>query len=108
VLLAALADGGPWAEIDGLHVAYEVGVSGGTAWTMVYVVVTCGAFLASSDSRIALVGAANFVIVSMLAWLTVSGVISLWCAWAAFTSVVIAAYLRSPPRTSRQLTPVAA
>jgi len=43
--------------------------------------------------------------VAVLAWLTVEGFVSLWCAWGAVTSLLIAAHLRaveirlSPPAT---------
>ncbi len=87
------------AERDHLHIAYSAGVDRGAALTVLYVVATCGAFLASSRRLIAVLGALNLVAVSVLAWLTVDGVISLWCAWAAVMSVLIAMYLRSEERT---------
>jgi len=95
VLLTALVRNGLWAEADGLHVSYSVGVERGRLFTVLYVIAACGAFLVSSQRRIAVVGWLNLLAVTILAWLTVDGVISLWCAWAAVTSVLIAAYLRT-------------
>ena len=36
----------------------------------------------------------NLIAVTVLAWLMATGVISLWCAWAAVTSIVIVLHLR--------------
>jgi hypothetical protein len=46
---------------------------------------------------------ANIVAVVALTWLQSSALTSLWCAWAAVTSVVIATYLRHdhPPQQVR-------
>ena len=40
-------------------------------------------------------GAANMVAVLVLAWLYETAFISLWCAWAAITSISIALWLRA-------------
>ena len=48
----------------------------------------------SSDRLIVLFGVSNLVAVMVLAWLTVGGLTSLWCVWAAVTSVAIDVYLR--------------
>ncbi|MGZ8623561.1 MAG: hypothetical protein ACXWYQ_05295, partial [Actinomycetota bacterium] len=58
------------------------------------VIAACGALLASSDRLIRIFGVSNLVAVTMLAWLTVGGLTSLWCVWAAVTSVAINRYLR--------------
>jgi hypothetical protein len=98
VMLAAVARGDLIVAEAGLHVSYSVGLSHGGFLSMLYVVAVCGAFLASSSRRIVLFGAVNLVAVSTLAWLTMDGVISLWCAWAAVTSVLIDAHLRTSHR----------
>lgn len=95
VLLAALVQGGPQVTEGSLHLDYRITVSGGGVLAVLYVAVTCGAFLASSDRRIALVGLANLAAVVVLSWLQYHGVISLWCAWAAVVSFLIAADLRA-------------
>jgi hypothetical protein len=87
------------AAIEGHHVSYELdGVHAGGEWTALYVVATCGALLACSYRDIAAIGALNFVAVPVLAWLTMTGFISLWCFWAAIVSVLIACHLRRPER----------
>ena len=97
VLLLALLRGGPHVREEPLHLAYAVDTGVGVQMAVLYVAATCGAFLASSDRRIALVGLLNLVAVSVLAALLMTGVISLWCAWAAVVSVLIAAHLRATP-----------
>lgn len=97
ILLVALVRNGPNARLEDLYIAYSVDISYGGQLAVLYVVATCGAFLASSDRRIALVGALNLVAVAVLAWLLMAGAISLWCAWAALVSVLIAGYLRTSP-----------
>lgn len=97
VLLTALVRGGPNLALQEFHIAYSVDIDYGGQLAVLYVLATCGAFLASSDRRIALVGALNLAAVIVLAWLLMSGAISLWCAWAAVVSVLIAGYLRTAP-----------
>lgn len=99
VLVVAVLRSPPTAEQDHLHIVYSAGVERGGVLTVLYVVATCGAFLASSRRPIAVVGAFNLAAAAVLAWLTVDGVISLWCAWAAVASVLIAVYLRSEERS---------
>jgi hypothetical protein len=43
-------------------------------------------------------GLLNLAAVAVLAWLMASGVISLWCAWAAVASLVIVIHLRTSDR----------
>jgi hypothetical protein len=43
-------------------------------------------------------GAANLVVVAALSWYASTAFISLWCLWAAITSVAIAAHLRFADR----------
>jgi Family of unknown function (DUF6629) len=87
------------AAIQGHHISYELdGLHAGGEWTALYVVATCGALLACSSRDIAAIGALNFVAVPVLAWLTMTGFVSLWCFWAAIVSVLIARHLRRPER----------
>ncbi len=104
VLLLALLRGGPNVREEPLHLAYAVDTGVGVQMAVLYVAATCGAFLASSDRRIALVGALNLAAVSVLAVLLMTGVISLWCAWAAVVSVLIDAHLRSAHARSADAT----
>lgn len=107
ILLAALVRNGPSPVPEDLYVSYSVGVSNGVLLTVAYVVATCGAFLAASPRRLVLVGWFNLLVVALLAWFNTAGVISLWCAWAAVVSVLIAVHLRTEDHgESRHFAPV--
>lgn len=94
VLLGATARGPVEAAIAGHHIAYAVAVPSAGAIGTLYVLATCGALLMSSERSIRYFGVSNLVAVTGLAWLTIGGLTSLWCAWAAITSVGIDLYLR--------------
>ena len=94
-LTVAMVRGPIHAIIEDRHVAYTVdAVAHGGQLTALYVVATCGALLASSYRDIARLGALNLVAVPVLMWLTLSGLVSLWCFWAAVISIGIAIHLR--------------
>ncbi len=78
----------------GTHVGYRVQLPAGGLVVGFYVLATCGSLLASSDRYVAMYGVANLIAVSGLSFLLYTGVISLWCAWAAVTSTAIAVHLR--------------
>ena len=91
----AMFRGSVRSTIQGHHIGYDIGVlRDGGRLTALYVIATCGALLASSYRDLEILGALNFVAVPVLAWLTLSGFISLWCFWAAIVSVGIALHLR--------------
>lgn len=95
VIVFAMFRGSVRSTIQGHHIAYDIGVlRDGGRLTALYVIATCGALFASSYRDLEVLGALNFVAVPVLAWLTLSGFISLWCFWAAIVSVVIALHLR--------------
>jgi hypothetical protein len=83
------------AVIDGHHIAYRTGIANNRAIMPLYVLATCGPFLASSYRRLVQFGIANLAAVAFLTWLAKTGLTSLWCTWAAIASVVIAAHLRA-------------
>jgi len=95
VLLVALARGGPTVRAENWYIAYSVEVRHSGLLAVLYVLSTCGAFLVASDRRIVRAGAVNLAAVAVLAVLLMAGTISLWCAWAAAVSWLIASYLRS-------------
>ncbi len=97
VLLGTIVWGPVDAAVVGHHIAYAVDIPGG-AIGVLYVVATCGALLLSSDRWIRSFGLANVVAVVVLVWLTVGGLTSLWCVWAAVTSVAIDLFLRDEER----------
>ena len=105
VLLFQLFTGPVEAEVAGLYIAYDVSLEYGGQITALYVAATCGPLLLSSNRRMVIFGILNLVAVTILAWLLATGVISLWCAWAAVASVVIVIHLRTSA-DSRQETPV--
>ncbi|MCP4307601.1 MAG: hypothetical protein GY926_12835 [bacterium] len=86
---------GPVTVVDGgFYLSYSVALSFGGLATAFYVVSTCGSLLLSSDRYLFQYGLVNLVAVMTLSILLMAGVISLWCVWAAVTSVAIAVHLR--------------
>lgn len=100
VLTWAVVRGPVTAEIDGHHISYAVDLWSGVGVVALYVLATCGPMVASSHRPIRWFGYGNLVAVAALAWLSRSGFISLWCLWAAVTSVAIALHLRHADRSS--------
>jgi len=94
VLLAGVLSGPVTAVDEGNHLAYQAHLWQGVALTAVYVAVTLGCALLSSHRFIRLFGSLNLAAVGALAWLTATGFVSLWCSWAAVTSLVIAVHMR--------------
>lgn len=82
------------ATIDGHHINYHVG----TPWVPftlgLYIVATCAPGLLSSTPTLRTFGAANLAVVAFLIWLAQSAVVSLWCVWAAISSVLVNVYVR--------------
>jgi hypothetical protein len=97
-LLVAVVRGPVGASIDGSHVAYTADISYADILVALYVVATCGACLVASNRWLVLLGLANLGAVIALGWITFTGFTSLWCAWAALTSIAIAVYLRRSAR----------
>lgn len=101
VLLTAMIRGPVTAHLGEDHVAYQTDLRAGFVITTGYVVATCGATLLSGYRWIAAFGVVNLIAVAALAQLTIDGFASLWCGWAALTSLVIAWHLRATaPRKS--------
>ena len=94
-LIAELFSGPVTAEIAGLYIAYDANLDFGGQITALYVVATCVPLLLSSRTSVVVFGVLNLAAVTVLAWLMATGVISLWCAWAAVTSIVIVVHLRT-------------
>ena len=94
-MLPGLLNGGAGGEVACRYIAYDAGVPYGGYVLPFYVVATCGPMLLSGNRRFVLFGVANLVAVALLGWLLARGVISLWCVWAAVTSVAIAREVRT-------------
>lgn len=77
------------------HLAYSIGLDHGGFIVVCYVVAVCGALIFSGYRHIQLFGIANLAAVAALAMLTIDGLASVWCAYAALTAGVIALHLRS-------------
>jgi cytochrome b561 len=95
VLMYAVVRGPVEARIEGRHIAYTVDLWHGSLIVLLYVVATCGSLLASQRRHVRWFGFANLIAVAALAWIDQNAVISVWCAWAAVTSVAIALHLRA-------------
>lgn len=95
VLVHAIVRGPIEARIEGNHIDYRVDLWHGGLIVVLYVLATCGSMLASAHRHVRWYGAANLVVAGGLAWLSSTAFISLWCAWAAVTSVAIAVHLRA-------------
>jgi hypothetical protein len=94
VLLATMVKGPVTASLGNYHVSYGTGLHAGFGIVVAYVVATCGSLLFSSVRIVAVFGLVNLAAVAVLAHLAISGFASLWCAWAAVTSAVIAVHVR--------------
>jgi hypothetical protein len=101
-LLVAVVRGPVGATIDGSHIAYSADIGYLDILVALYVVATCGSCLVASNGWLVLLGLANLSAVIALGWITFTGFTSLWCGWAALTSVAIAIYLR---RTGHAVAP---
>ena len=94
VLLVALSTGPYGASIGGRYIAYETTLPWSGVIAVAYVIAVCTPLLLSSHRRLVVFGAINVVIVIGLATLLASGFISLWCVWAAISSVVVTLHIR--------------
>lgn len=99
-LLIAIVAGPVGASIDGSHIAYDADINYAGILVALYIVATCGSCLVASNRWLVLLDFANLLAVIALGWITFTGFASLWCAWAALTSVAIAIYLRRSGRIS--------
>jgi uncharacterized protein DUF6629 len=99
VLMYTVVRGPAEAAIRGHEIAYRVQLWHGEIIVVLYVLATCGSMLLSAHRHVRWFGAANLIAVVLLAWLDKDGFISLWCGWAAVTSVAIAVHLRYAPHT---------
>lgn len=94
VLVVASLEGPVVASVQGHHISYDVGVPAAGLVVGLYVLATCGPMVRSQDRHVRLYGLVNLPVVGLLAWLSQSGLVSLWCVWAGLTSVAIDLHLR--------------
>lgn len=93
-----MGNGPMTAHQDGHHLAYDLTVPYSQIGLPLYVIATCLPAIIGRSHLIRLFGVVNLIVVSILAALAQSGVISLWCVWAALTSFLICVYLRRQSR----------
>lgn len=98
VLTYAVVRGPVDASIEGHHISYVVDLWHGGVLVALYVFATCGAMLVSKHRHVQWFGAANLAAAAFLTWLDKTSFISLWCLWAAVTSVAIVVHLRYADR----------
>jgi hypothetical protein len=98
VLLGSMASNSYEASIGGRFISYDVGAPEGGALAVLYGIAICTPLLMSSYRRIVVLGVLNVVAFTLLSWLLAAGFISLWCIWAAVSSVLIARHLREAAR----------
>jgi hypothetical protein len=94
VLLYSVIRGPVTATIEGHHISYDVALNRGGLLVALYVVATCGSLLASRHRHVQRFGTVNLLAVGALIVIDQTAFVSLWCAWAAVTSVCIALHLR--------------
>ena len=96
-LMAGVITGPIGARIvEGCCISYDTGPNHIPVLGGLYVVVTCIPMMLSSYRPMIVFGVVNLIAVGLLGWLLAAGYASLWCAWAAVTSVLIAVHLRRP------------
>ncbi len=99
VLLVALSTGPYGASIGGRYIAYETTLPWSGAIAVAYVIAVCAPLLLSSHRRLVLFGSINLIMVIGLATLLAQGFISLWCVWAAISSVIVTRHIREHSAT---------
>ena len=92
--MASVITGPLDAAVEGCCLAYDTGQSYHPALGALYAVVTCFPMLVSSHRRIVVFGMVNLPVAALIGWLLAANLASVWCAWAAVTSVLIAAHIR--------------
>jgi hypothetical protein len=96
--LWALAVGPVGRRIQGHHIAYDVDVPWSGVVLLFYVVATCGPGISARSRDLWRYGFLNLGAVAALAWLDQTALVSLWCFWAAVTSVMLNFYVRRSVR----------
>lgn len=98
VLMWAVVRGPIVATVESHQINYRLHLWHGDVIVAVYLFATTGSLLLSSLRYVRRFGAVNLVAAAAFAWLNQNGFISLWCVWAAVTSLGIAIHLRRDDR----------
>jgi hypothetical protein len=83
--------------IVGHHISYSGHVPASHLMLVLYIAGTCVPTVLTKERLLQAFGIANLAAVLALIWISRSGLTSLWCVWAAITSVVIDVLVRSRP-----------
>ena len=94
LLLAAMIRGPVSASLGHDHISYNIQLHAGLVIVAAYVIATCASAIFSGYRHIAIFGVVNLIAVAIIARLAIDGFASVWCGWAALTSVAIAAHIR--------------
>jgi hypothetical protein len=79
--------------------SYDIGVQDGWVWAVLYVVAVIGPALLSGSRSIVAFGVVNLVGLSVVALAYAEAFASLWCVYAAATSVLVLAHMIGRRRT---------
>jgi hypothetical protein len=79
---------------------YDVGVRDGVLWTVLYVIAVVGAALVSGSRAIVAFGVVNLVGLTAVALAYAEAFASLWCVYAALSSVLVAVHMVQRRRAS--------
>lgn len=104
-----------WQLLDGtvdaiarpVHIEYNFGLDWPILVVAGYLVATCAPLIISSWPTIRWWGIANVIVVAVIGAAAVGDVISLWCFWAAATSIAINLTLRRHRHDRRTDAPIA-
>ncbi|WP_157537017.1 DUF6629 family protein [Nocardioides sp. Root190] len=91
---ASLVEGPVGKRIEGHHIVYNVGLPYVEITLALYVLACCVPGLIARPTSLQVFGVANIAAAALLVWLDQTAVISLWCVWAAISSVLLNVYLR--------------
>ncbi len=93
-LLVAVLDGSLVVDVRDHALVYRVGTPHLTLTAVLYVIVVVGPSVLSGYRSIVAFGLANLVGLSVVAVLYVAAFASLWCVWAAVSSVLVLVHMR--------------
>jgi len=94
VMASQLYDGAAEARDEDLHIQYVFGLQWPIVVVAGYLVATCTPLLLASWPTLRWYGVANIVAVAAIGSFAIGGIVSLWCSWAAISSVAIALTMR--------------
>jgi hypothetical protein len=98
----AMATHGVQVTAHAHALSYDIGADNGGFWAVLYVVAVIGPALLSRSPSIRAFGAVNLVGLTVVALAYAEAFASLWCIYAAITSVLVVVHLRREPILGEQ------